>query len=105
MRQCCGSRFDYLTRMDILIILFISVAVITLIGHGIWVFLAWFLRTVSGNRRDEPIPTLSAAAPEPTQQSHSCHNCGERLTINMKFCGVCGAHRPTLAQEEMLRDL
>src|SRR4051794_35741886 len=91
--------------MDILIILFILVAVITLIGHRIWVFLAWFLRTVSGNRRDEP--TLSEATPAlaPTPPAHCCPNCGERLNINMKFCGACGAPRPTVSQEEQLRDL
>src|SRR5262249_502974 len=28
-----------------------------------------------------------------------------RLTVQLKYCGVCGAHRPTLAEEEQLREL
>jgi hypothetical protein len=89
--------------MEILIILLVLLAIVTLIGHGVWVFLAWFLRTVSDGRKDEPPLTLVPPTPRP--ESHSCFNCFEPLTIQMKFCGVCGAHRPTLAQEELLREL
>jgi hypothetical protein len=92
--------------MEVFIILFILLAVITLIGHGSWVLLAWFLRTVSGGRKDEPRQTLSIpTTPTRGPESHACPNCGESLTITMKFCGVCGAHRPTLAREEHLREL
>jgi hypothetical protein len=95
--------------MEVFIILFILLTIITLIGHGIWVFLAWFLRTVSGNQKEAGIPSISTPPepprPAPKSESHACVNCGEPLTIQMKFCGVCGAHRPTLAQEEHLREL
>src|SRR4030095_2036066 len=96
--------------MEVLIILFVLLAIITLIGHGIWVFLAWFLRTVSGNQKETSFPTISPPTPRPESyaaksESHACANCGEPLTIQMKFCGVCGAHRPTLTEEEQLREL
>jgi len=96
--------------MDLLIILFILLTIITLIGHGIWVFLAWFLRTVSGNQKEASFPTFSSPTPTPESSapksgSHACANCGEPLTVQMKFCGVCGAHRPTLSEEEQLREL
>src|SRR4051812_3119517 len=88
--------------MEILIILFILVAFITLIGHGIWVFLAWFLRTVSGGQQDQTLSTLSIQTQ--TAEPRTCPNCGEPLSVTMKFCGVCGAQRPTLSQAAQLRD-
>src|SRR5215467_12747691 len=90
--------------MEVFIILFILLAIITLIGHGIWVFLAWFLRTVSGHQKEASVPSISTP-PTSKPESHTCINCGEPLTILMKFCGVCGAHRPSLAEEEEVKEL
>ena len=93
--------------MDVLItlfiVLFIVLAIVTLVGHGIWVLLAWLFRRISGHTgHDEaPLETL----PLNTPATHSCANCGRLLTIEMKFCGVCAAHRPTLSQEEQLHEL
>src|ERR1043166_3871385 len=81
------------------IILFVLLDIITLIGHGVWVFLAWILRTASGSKKEVESPSLSTPA------LHHCFNCGVALSVQMKFCGVCGAHRPTLKEEEQLREL
>jgi hypothetical protein len=88
-------------NLTIFIILFVLLAIITLIGHGVWVFIAWVLRTVGGRDNRPGVQTLSLS----TAASHHCSNCGVALTAQMRFCGVCGAHRPTLAQEEQLREL
>lgn len=90
--------------MEVFILLFILLTIITLIGHGIWVFLAWFLRTVGGNQKQSSVSTISSP-PVAKSESHTCVNCGESLTGAMKFCGVCGAHRPTLSEEGQLREL
>ncbi len=87
--------------IPLLIILFILLLIVTLVGHGIWVVLAWFFREFGGGK-------ISARPPSASQTSSAqrpCHNCGESLAIQMKFCGVCGAHRLSLAQEEHLREL
>ena len=86
--------------IPLLIILFILLLIVTLVGHGIWVALAWLFR--GGKRKQSVIgPTLSLSS----SAQRPCHNCGESLAIQMKFCGVCGAHRLSLAQEEHLREL
>jgi hypothetical protein len=86
--------------IPLLIILFVLLVIITLVGHGIWLALAWFFRTASGSDNKPSVQTLSLAT-----AAHWCAHCGELLKIQTKFCGVCGAHRPTLAQEEQLREL
>src|SRR5258708_4010066 len=86
--------------IPLLIILFILLVIVTLVGHGICVALAWVFR--GGKPKQSVVgPTLALSSPA----QRPCHNCGEPLAIQMKFCGVCGAHRPSLAQEEHLRDL
>src|SRR5438552_2197670 len=86
--------------IPLLIILFILLLIVTLVGHGIWLALAWLFR--GGKRKQSVIsPTLSLSPPA----QRPCHNCGESLAIQMMFCGVCGAHRLSLAQEEHLREL
>ncbi|HEX3144070.1 MAG TPA: hypothetical protein VHQ64_08865, partial [Pyrinomonadaceae bacterium] len=84
------------------IILFILLGVITLIGHAIWVFLAWLFRTIFSIEKEDPVPS---PIPSIITSSHYCSNCGVPLNVEMKFCGGCGAHRPTLREEEQLGEL
>src|SRR5215813_5109744 len=89
--------------IPILFVLGILFIVITVVGHGIWLVLAWIFRELTGTRRDEPPVSITST---PTDSSaHKCPNCGFGLTVQLKFCGVCGARRPTLAQQEQLREL
>src|SRR5260370_37731250 len=86
--------------IPLLIILFILLVIVTLTGDRIWVALAWVFR--GGTPKQSVVgPTLPLSSPV----QRPCHNCGESLAIQMKFCGVCGAHRLTLAQEEHPRAL
>src|SRR5882762_4887935 len=91
--------------MDVLIpLLFFLVfllVMVTLIGHGIWVSLAWFGRQVSGGRKTSPVQTLSLGPPAPEQ----CPNCQTPEFAKAKFCPVCGAQRPTVADEILSREL
>ena len=87
--------------IPLLVILGILLIVVTLVGHGIWLMLAWFFRELSGSKRALNPPSILQT--QTTQQP--CHNCGCSLTVQLKFCGVCGAQRVTAAQEEQLREL
>src|SRR4030095_5138766 len=106
--------------IPILIVLGILFILITLIGHGIWLTLAWIFGALTGSQRpaengpssnrifDAPVESEHAGGPPPRSNepfAHPCLNCGHGLTVQLKFCGVCGARRPTLAQEEQLREL
>jgi hypothetical protein len=89
--------------IPILIVLGILFIFVTLVGHGIWLILAWIFRELTGTSRDEPPVSIT---PSPTDSSaHKCPNCGFGLTVQLKFCGVCGARRPTPLQQEVLREL
>src|SRR5437762_11560119 len=87
--------------IPLLIVLFILLVFVTLVGHGIWLALAWFFRTMSGSDSTPNVQTLSLKTPS----THACPNCRQTLTIQMKFCGVCGAQRLALHEEELLREL
>src|SRR6266508_3552234 len=86
--------------IPLLFILSILVVSVTLIGHGIWLALAWFVRQLSGSTSSVSItPAPSLQAPR------SCVNCSSPIDLQMKFCGRCGAVRLTLAQETEVREL
>src|SRR6266404_6374158 len=87
--------------IPLLIVLFILLVLVTLVGHGIWIVLAWFFREVRGSKRGTSVSIYSPSEPA----KHQCRNCGCVLEIQTKFCGVCGAERLTLAQEQQLREL
>src|SRR5687767_10241295 len=76
---------------------------VTLVGHGIWVVLAWFFREIGGQKPQPDSTPLSMSPSSPV--SRSCHNCGYGLIVQMKFCGVCGAQRLSPNQQESIREL
>src|SRR4051812_21962496 len=81
--------------IPILVVLGIVFVIITLIGHAIWLTLAWIFRAFSGTERPHSTPSIITAPTEP--KPHACPNCGYGLTLQLKYCGVCGARRPTPA--------
>jgi hypothetical protein len=87
--------------IPVLFVLFILLLIVTLLGHGIWVALAWFVREVTGSKTNTRPPTILDTSPA----ARPCQNCGYSLLIKMQFCGVCGAHRLTMSQEKLLREL
>ena len=88
----------------ILFILFILLVFVTLVGHGIWIALAWFFRAISRSDKEPIVQNVLSLSPS-GQAPRGCPNCKQTLTIHMKFCGVCGAHRVTMREEEELREL
>ena len=89
---------DYL--IPLLIVLVVLVAMMTLIGHGIWLGLAWCFRQLSGP------PSFNPVTPSPSVEAPTlCLNCRSPFDVQMKYCGRCGAVRLTVAQEEQLREL
>lgn len=91
--------------MDILIALLVILVIllvgVTLIGHGIWLVLAWFVRQVTGKQSHAPGQTLPLDVPAPEQ----CFQCHVVQFTSSKYCPRCGAVRPTTAQKELLREL
>ncbi len=63
---------------EALMILFILLVVVTVIGHGIWVVLAWIVRAMAGTPRKE----------ERVQMS--CPWCDQTTSIQGGRCQICG---------------
>ena len=85
----------------VVVVLVILLAGVTLIGHAIWLALAWIVKQISGGKPHARVQTLSRDPPAPEQCSH-CHIV---QATSGKYCAVCGAARPTPAQKDLLRDL
>lgn len=83
------------------VILVILLVGVTLIGHGLWLVLAWFVRQVTGGHAHARVQTLSLDPPAPEQ----CFHCHVVQFTSGKYCASCDAVRPTIAQKELLREL
>lgn len=84
--------------MELLFFLFIFFAIVTLIGHGIWVLLAWFFG-------------LFRATPQSTKHvklnldSDACATCGSTIYRRDEACRVCGWMPLSAAKTELLKEL
>ena len=92
--------------MDDLLIFFfvilgiaIFLVVITLVGHLIWVTIAWLLRQIF--KRQAP---AESNVQQPTILP-KCPNCNFTFVTQADFCGHCGAPRPSGIVSELLKDL
>ncbi|MEX1223742.1 MAG: hypothetical protein WEA31_04260, partial [Pirellulales bacterium] len=61
-----------------LIVIGVFLGVVTLIGHGIWVALAWFFKQFKSNSR-----------PASSQTLHACPRCWSALLDERQYCRVC----------------
>src|SRR2546426_4672388 len=68
----------------------------TVIGHGIWVTIRWFVRQVAGSSND--------SRPQVTEVQR-CANCGFQVQTTAEFCGQCGCPRLSGIVVELLKDL
>src|SRR6267378_3822047 len=83
--------------MEFLLVLAFVLLLITLIGHGIWVALRWFIRQLAGNTAaDKQVerPDLSR-----------CSQCKAEILSHATFCGHCGTRKPFGIVAELLKDL
>ncbi|HEX8772894.1 MAG TPA: hypothetical protein VF735_04765 [Pyrinomonadaceae bacterium] len=84
--------------MEILFFLFIFFAIITLIGHGIWLALAWFFRLFR-------TPVQSATHDTLNLDKDKCAHCGATVYWRDETCRVCGWSPLSSAKTELLREL
>jgi hypothetical protein len=83
--------------MEALFVLAVILLLITLIGHGIWVFLRWIIRQLAGKSAAElRVQSLGLSR---------CANCNADISSQATFCGYCGAGRPSGIVVELLKDL
>ncbi len=68
----------------------------TVIGHGIWVTIRWFIRQLAGSAND--------SRPQVTEVQR-CANCGFQVQTTAEFCGQCGCPRLSGIVVELLKDL
>src|SRR6266550_406957 len=83
--------------MDVLLVLGFILLLITLIGHGIWVSLRWFIRQLAGK--------TTAGEEMPKADLARCPTCKAPIPPNATFCGYCGAGKPSGIVVELLKDL
>src|SRR5262245_50210599 len=81
--------------MEILIALFFMFVLITLIGHGIWVFLAMIYRVISGEYESQSVAVNDSGAAR-TRRDAECAECGAVLQTGDSFCSVCGRAKAIL---------
>ncbi|MBV9211168.1 MAG: zinc ribbon domain-containing protein, partial [Acidobacteria bacterium] len=81
----------------VLIFLFFFLGLMTLIGHGIWLALAWLFRLI-----------LDKPAQPPQAESLTldrCANCNALLHPNAIACSSCGWRKTSPATQEQFREL
>ncbi len=84
---------DLLVALSLLLVL---IAMITLVGHGIWVTIRAIIRQLAGS---------SKRSEKQTSEGQRCENCGFRIESAADYCGRCGCARLSGIVVELLKDL
>jgi len=87
---------DLLIGFYVCLFLAVLLVVITVVGHGIWVLVRWFIRQLAGG---------SQSSVKQTPEVQRCANCGFQLQTTAEFCGQCGCPRLSGIVVELLKDL
>ncbi|HEU0175187.1 MAG TPA: hypothetical protein VFV58_13080 [Blastocatellia bacterium] len=77
---------------SVLITLLFAIALITLVGHGIWLLLAAIYRALTGEPESQSSSTKESSATQ-TRPGALCAECGSALQIYDSFCPLCGLAR------------
>src|SRR5882724_10742813 len=89
---------DLPVLLYILSMLIFVLALMTAVGHGVWLIAAAILRALFGSKKESTDPTPAA--------SWRCLNCNfEMLSARAEFCGVCGSPKPSAIVVDILQDL
>ncbi len=86
-----------ITLLIVLMVLAVIGVVVTVVGHGIWVALAWIFGQSSGQSRSRRDTWNSPPS--------WCPNCNFALQHNAAFCGRCGWRKREGIVLELLKDL
>lgn len=70
--------------MDVLLVLGFVMLVVTFVGHGIWLFVAFLFRSLT-----EPYQSPPAVAPS-TSPKRTCPHCGAFYATTFRNCPTCG---------------
>jgi hypothetical protein len=81
---------------QVLLILFIVMAIITVVGHGIWVFLAWLNRIVSGGVGERRLEHRRTDL-----SKDRCPYCEWPMAPGQLRCGRCGGLRAKAVNTEL----
>lgn len=79
-----------------LIFVFIFFALVTLIGHGIWVVLAFIFNALLGKAKEPEFESLNL---------ERCPNCNALLHPLAQVCSACGWQRSSLMSTELFKDI
>jgi hypothetical protein len=81
--------------MEFLIGLLFAIALITFIGHGIWLVLAAIYRAFTGQSESQSVSISDYSAAQ-RRYGSKCAECGAILRIEDSFCPVCGLSRSSV---------
>ncbi len=82
--------------LGILIFLLFLFVFVTLIGHGVWLALSWFITNLFGLSQPEQIESLNL---------NRCSNCNALLHPQAEVCTVCWKHQPSPANAELMKEI
>ena len=91
--------------MEVLVVLGILMLVVTLVGHGIWLFVAFIFRSLA-----EPYSSSPTVAPS-TSSKRICLHCGAICATTFRTCPTCGKlvdespRSPTAKLQSLQHDL
>jgi hypothetical protein len=81
-----------------LFVFFLVIAIVTVVGHVLWLLFAAMVDSLSGSP-NAPSP------PRPTILSWLCDSCNSEVRNGWQFCGTCGLSKEPSGTKQLLREL
>lgn len=88
---------DLSVFFGVLIFIFIFLTIITVIGHLIWLSVAWIFKSLSGSRNDNQTSI--------SDRWEKCITCGEPVRVEYEKCFRCGTPKPSEQTKELKKEL
>lgn len=81
----------------VLIFIVVFLLIITVVGHMIWISIAWFIKSIFENRRDNKLSI--------SDRWDRCIKCGEPVRVEYEKCFRCGTPKPSEQTKELKKEL